>query len=208
MALSDAQAREILRTAWQNVHGRAPTARELLYSQAIARLETGYGRAGQFGALAARGQYNWGALQTRSKSADGECPPGTAPGSDQGSVCFFVYPTDVAAAAAFLTTLTKKHWPVIEAMRGTPEDVARAMRVPPAYYAGTGGSEADRQAVYARAIRNAIAAIGEPVPEGLGPAPGTMGTLGRLAVAGALGYAAYRLYRTYGNSPTPRLRRS
>lgn len=165
MALSDASAREILREAWTRVHGRAPTSRELLYAQAIARLETGYGRAGQFGALAARGQFNWGALETRAP-ADGVCPAGTAPGNDQGSVCFFVFSSDVDAAAAFVRTLTKKHWPVLAAMKtGSPEDVASAMRVSPPYYTGISGSEQQKVQAYANAIASSIRAMGDPVPQ-------------------------------------------
>ena len=162
-ALSHAQVREIVRDAWRLVHGREPTENELLYSQAIALLETGYGRTGQFAAMAARGQFNWGALERRRLS-DGSCPAGTAAGSDVGPVCFYVYESDTLAAAAFLRTLTKRHWPVVQAMQGSPEDVARAMRVPPAYYSGLSGSEQDRINAYASAIRNSIRRIGANAP--------------------------------------------
>lgn len=161
--LSHAQAREILRQAWRTVWGREPTAQELTYAAAVAYLETGYGRAGQFGTLAAQGIYNWGALE-RKPDANGECPPGTARGTDQGSVCFYAFPSDVAAAAAFVKLLTQSHWPVIAAMRGAPIDVARAMRVSPAYYTGTSGSSEDRAQAYASAITNAIRAAGQPIP--------------------------------------------
>lgn len=184
------EARQILTEAWRQVWGRSPTDRELLYSAAIAFLETGYGRAGQFGQLAARGQYNWGALERRP-SADGTCPPGTAPGGDQGAVCFYVFPSDVAAASAFLKTLTKKHWPVVEAMRGTPEDVATAMRVFPPYYTGYANTESQKVADYAKAIRNAITAAGQDVPTGKESSSGSA-----LLLAGLL-FAGYALYRKY-----------
>lgn len=162
-ALSHGEAREILQTAWRLNHGRYPTETELLYTQAVALLETGYGRAGQFGALAARGQYNWGALERR-RLADGTCPEGTAPGSDVGQVCFYVFDSDLHAATAFVRNLTKRHWPTVQAMQGSPEDVARAMRVSPAYYSGYPGTEESKVNFYATAIRNAIRRIGATPP--------------------------------------------
>jgi hypothetical protein len=182
-ALSHLEAWQIVADAWRDEHGRSPTYKEALYTQAVALLETGYGRAGQFRALADRGLHNWGALE-RSRNADGSCPEGTAPGTDLGKVCFFVYPTDRAAARAFIRTLTKRHWPTIEAMRGTPEDVARAMRVPPAYYGGTSGTEADRVAAYAAAIRGGASQIASQVPSTV------PGSTGGLLVGGALAVLA------------------
>ena len=188
--MTHAQAREILRTAWRQVHGRAPTEAELTYSAAIASLETGYGRAGQFGALAARGQYNWGALERR-RSADGTCPPGTAPGSDVGQVCFYVFDSDVEAAAAFLRTLTVRRPAVTAAMRGSPEDVARAMRLSPAYYEGPPGDEDAKVRYYASAIRRNIAAAGRPVPSGGNGGGLSLGTAVILATAAGAGYWWY-----------------
>jgi hypothetical protein len=129
-------AQGILTNAWQAVWGRAPTPRELAFTTAIASLETGFGRAGQFAALAAKGQYNWGALE-HVPNADGSCPAGTAGGQDAGNArCFYVYPSDLAAATAFVHTLTKTHWPgVVPAMNsGTSLDVATAMTQAPAYF--------------------------------------------------------------------------
>ena len=185
-SLSHTQAARIIGDAWRRVHGRAPTLAERVYTQAIAYLETGYGRAAQFGPLADRGYYNWGALQTRAP-VGGECPTGTVPGSDQGSVCFYVYRSDDAAAEAFIRTLTTRHWPVVAAMRGSPEDVARAMRVPPVYYVGTTGSNEDRIARYASAIRGAIGRIGERVPSG-----GAVASVLPWLLVAAAGYGAYR----------------
>ena len=159
--MTHAQAREIVRRAWRRVHGRDPSERELVYAQAIASLETGYGRTGQFAAMAARGRYNWGALQRGVPGADGSCPAGSEPGLDASRPrCFLVFNSDEEAAAAFLHILTKTCWPVVSAMRGTPEDVATAMRVRPVYYEGLGGSEQDRIAYYANAIRGAARAAG------------------------------------------------
>ncbi len=184
-ALSHLQAWSIVADAWRDEHGRSPTYNEALFTQAIASLETGYGRAGQFRALSDRGHYNWGALE-RSRNADGSCPPGTAPGTDVGQVCFFVYPSDREAARAFIRTLTKKHWPTIAAMRGSAEDVARAMRVPPAYYQGYAGTEADRVAAYAGAIRGRAAEISQQVPNSVAGTSGTgLVVVALAALAGA-----------------------
>lgn len=190
--LSHAEARSILDQAWRRVHGRAPTAGELAYTQAIALLETGYGRAGQFAKMAEQGQFNWGALEQRMP-ASGICPPGTAPGIDQGNVCFLVFPDDVSAAARFVQTLTRRHWPVLQVMSsGSPEDVARAMRSPPAYYTGPSGSEDTKVNYYASAIRNALSRIGTTVTEGgLGLVPWAI--LG--ASAAGLGYWYYKRSR-------------
>ena len=192
-ALSHAQARQIIADAWARVHGRAPTEPELTITQAIALLETGYGRAGQFSAMADQGQFNWGALERRPL-ADGSCPPGTVSGQDQGDVCFYVFPSDIEAAAQYIRTLTKKHWPVVQAMAtGSPEAVATAMRVPPAYYTGTGGSEADRIRAYANAIRGAITRSGNRLPPAATPGLGLTGWL----TLGALGAGGWWLYKRY-----------
>lgn len=195
--MNEREAHAIVDQAWRNVHGRSPSALESLYAQAIARLETGYGRAGQFAAMAARGQFNWGALERRPGS-DGACPAGTAPGRDQGDVCFFVFPSDVAAATEFVRNLTgplgrlaARNVGIVRAMRGSPEDVARAMRVSPAYYAGFASTEEGKVTAYATAIRrssDAIAAGGVPVPALTGGGSKTTAILLGLGLLGAAGY--------------------
>lgn len=186
--MTHAEARRIIEAAWAKVHGRPPTPSEALYAQAIAYLETGYGRAGQFAKYAASGQYNWGNIEKRRTGED--CPDGWVPGEDQGPVCFRAFPSDVDAAAYFIHVLTKGHWPVVEAMTGSPLDVASAMRAPPAYYAGPAGSEDDKRAYYAKAITNAIHAIGSEVPTAAAAGVGLFGLVAMLAG----GWAAYRWY--------------
>ena len=196
--MTHAEAREIIRRAWRRVHGRDPSERELVYAQAIAALETGYGRSGQFAAMAARGRYNWGALQ-RPRNSDGSCPSGTEPGFDVGAKCFLVFDSDEEAAAEFLRLLTTRHWPVVQAMRGSPEDVATAMRVRPAYYEGLGGSEQDRISYYARAIRNAAAAAGSNLQGASAAIPGAVpwASLGLLAVGTYLWMTATKSGRKF-----------
>lgn len=216
--MNDREAAGIVTEAWRRVHGRPPTLLERTYAQAIARFETGYGRAGQFGAMAARGQFNWGAEQRRRlptssdefdrgaeqrrRGADGGCPEGFASGSDQGPVCFFVFPDDVSAATAFVRTLTKTRWPTVPAMRGAPEDVATAMRKAPAYYAGVAGSEADKIRAYADGIRRNALAIARTVPTPPLPSGLPGGALPWIVGLGLAGGAAY-LYADRFGVPAP-----
>lgn len=194
--MNQAQAAQIVRQAWQNAVGRAPTELERTYAQAIAWLENQYGRAGQFGQLAANGQFNWGSLHARTSPPN--CGPGAAAGTDVRPVCFLVFPDDVSAATVFIRNLTTK-WPTIPAMAGTPEDVARAMRKPPAYYEGPPGTEDQKIAYYAGAIRNAIAAIGRgtpvpPIPSSSASPSSSSHALFWLAVLGGSAYAVHYLY--------------
>lgn len=190
-ALSNSEAHDIVVRAWTAVHGREPTDDEARYTQAIALLETGYGRAGQFGRfLDDNGGYNWGALERR-RNADGTCPAGTLPGSDAGnSRCFYVFPDDVSAAKAFIKNLTvsfpARAANILTAMNGgTPEDVAEAMKNPPsvAYYEAP-------SATYAKGIRNALANLGAGVP-GNSSSVGSKSLL-LLAIVGGSAYAAYQ----------------
>lgn len=199
-SLSHADARRIVIEAWRRVHGRDPTDLEAAYTQAIAWGENQYGRFGQFGAMAARGQFNWGSLHARGRPPD--CPAGSAPGTDVGKVCFLVFPDDVSAAAAFVRVLTKQHWPTIEAMAGTPEDVARAMRVPPAYYEGAPGTEQQKISAYAGLIRRSLDDVrrGAPVPAIPSAAPASRWILPALVLGGA----GYLYYRSYGVPPALR----
>lgn len=161
--VSHDEAREIVRAAWRELHGREPTSTELAYAQAIAWLETRYGRAGQFAAWAARGMYNWGALQ-RPRLQDNSCPQGTVPGSDAGNArCFYVFSSDVEAARRYLWELTANpHYAArVAATRaamasGTPNDVAVAMK-------GDGRTTEWYEAPvseYAQAITGALREIG------------------------------------------------
>lgn len=170
--LTHADAKRIIETAWTKVHGRAPTAKETLYTQAVAWLETNYGRVGQHAKLAAQGKYNWANIE-RARTGD-DCPDGWSPGVDAGSkVCFRVYPTDEEAAEALIRTLTKSRWNTIPAMEGSPEDVAEAMKYAKDDPKRTGhlGYYGAPISTYARGIRNAISAIGKNVPIPVIPAP-------------------------------------
>ena len=159
--MKHSEAAQVVARAFQKVAGRAPTDKEAAYCQAVGWLETFYGRGGQFASLFARGQVNWGALETSRQA--GSCPPGTASGTDVGTVCFYVYDTDDAACEAFLTTLltgsrSAGKAPVqpdmISAMAGSPSDVASAMKA-----RGYFGAPTDQ---YAQAIATSLQAIAGP----------------------------------------------
>lgn len=174
--MTHAEARRIVEAAFRGVHGRSPSPSEVTYIQAVAWLENQYGRAGQFARFAAQGTYNWGSLHARGSPPD--CPPGSAPGFDQGNVCFQVFDSDEAAAAAFVRVLTKQRPSVLAAMRGTPEDVAHAMKAT-GYYTAPEGA-------YAAAIRNAARTVGGTVPTV------TRGNVLFWAAVTGAGYYAYR----------------
>ena len=155
------EAAQVVTRAFTKVVGRAPTPSELGYCQAVGWLETFYGRGGQFAKLFADGKVNWGALETAKTG--GACPPGTASGSDVGTVCFYVYGSDDEACEAFLTTLlTANRTPgkapvqqdMISAMTGSPSDVAAVMKSH-----GYFGAPVDQ---YASAIATSLRAIASP----------------------------------------------
>jgi len=190
--LSHAQASTILRTAFRTVVGRVPSSTELAMAQAVAWLETGYGRAGQFAAWADDGQYNWGALQ-KVPNSDGSCPSGTRPGSDAGNArCFYVYESDEDAAAAFLRTLvggsSARNQATLAALSsGDPDTLAEAMKTPPAYYEAPVDT-------YANAIRNALGEI-QTSGDGLqttGWKSFWLGLLGSAGIAGAVWFLKFR----------------
>lgn len=201
--MTHAEARAIIQQAWLRVHGSPPSDLQASYTQAIAWLENQYGRAGQFGAFAANGQFNWGSLHARGSPPN--CPAGSAAGVDVRPVCFQIFPTDLDAATAFVRVLTKQQWPTVAAMQGTPEDVATAMRVPPAYYEGDAKlSEAGKISAYANLIRRGLSDVakGAPVP----PIPAPRSAASSLVVLALLGAAGYGMYRLAGN-PLPQIAR-
>jgi hypothetical protein len=200
--MTHAEARAIVTQAWRRIHGTDPSDLQASYTQAIAWLENQYGRAGQFANLAANGQFNWGSLHARGTPPN--CPAGSAAGVDVRPVCFQVFPTDLDAATAFVRVLTKQQWPTVSAMQGTPEDVATAMRVPPAYFEGDAKlSEAGKISSYANLIRRGLADVakGAPVP----PIP-SRSAASSLVVLALLGAAGYGMYRLAGN-PLPQIAR-
>jgi len=153
--LSHSQAAQIVRDEWRKIWNREATKLETLYTLAIAHLETGYGRIGQFAKMADEGIFNW-ANGEIPLPANGTCPSGYTAGVDNGkNVCFRTFHSDNEAANYLIRLLTKKHWPVIQAIadEGTPEAVAHAMKAPPAYYSAP-------ESTYAAGLKSRITLIG------------------------------------------------
>jgi len=165
--LSHTQAAQIVKEEWRKIWDREPSKLETLYMLAVAWLETHYGRIGQHLQFAERGLYNWANIE-KPQNADGTCPPGWEPGKDwdiqKTKVCFRVFQSDNEAANALIRNLTKRHWPVIDAIQldGSPEAVAHAMkRGFDGNYGTNGAYYTAPENIYAQSIRNAIAAINQ-----------------------------------------------
>lgn len=139
------QARAALAEAYRDLFNREPTAGELDFGLTTAFFETFYGRGtsapwgdgGQFGAWAASGLLNWGALQSRLVTGDPALmarfravglSPRLERGKDAGRpVFFYLFPDDVQAATAFLMTWGQPDT-LAAAATGSPTAVAAAMK--------------------------------------------------------------------------------
>lgn len=97
-------ASNIVTQAFQRVMGRMPTAAERQIVMAVADLESNYGRGWKAGK--GSGSHNWGAVQTRSKTAPSFSHKDS---SAEGSYMtrFKVYPGDVSGAADVVSHLFK-----------------------------------------------------------------------------------------------------
>lgn len=135
----DTYARDIMIQAWNKLYGRDPTLAERQLSQAIGRLETYYGRAGQF-----KGSHNWGAVQ-HSRPKDGECPPGSFLGRDtmdgskktEYAICERSYPNDLEGATHMLKILSRTPEEKAALQSGSAGALARAMKAAGYYGAST-----------------------------------------------------------------------
>lgn len=189
--LTHAAANQILRDEWTKVWGRPATDAEIMFIQAVAWLETNYGRAGQFASWPDDGDYNWANLE-KTPDADGTCPVGWRLGKDGGNDrCFRVFASDNEAANALIKNLTKRHWPTVEAIasEGTAEAMAHAMKAAPAYYEAS-------ELAYASALKNAINAFGlpqPPQPSRIIPPSKTRESSGWWWKLPSLAYGTYRL---------------
>ena len=102
-----AWAANIVNQAFQQVMGRAPTPAERQIVMAVSSLESGYGRGwGKGKSNAGQGSHNWGAVQTRSKTAP-QFQHGDSSAEGSYTVGFKVYPDDVAGAADVVRHLFK-----------------------------------------------------------------------------------------------------
>lgn len=166
--MNHAQAADIVRRAWASVWGSPPSENARRLVQAVALLESGYGRApGQHARWASTGRYTWGNLEI-APLPDGSCRAGWDRGTDAGSPrCFLLHDTDIDAARAMIVNLTKDHPARAEKIRaaletGDAEIMAEAMRSPPGYF------EAPSHG-YAIGLDEGLRVIDRAVPRGSSP---------------------------------------
>jgi hypothetical protein len=180
--MKHSDAKRIIDAAFVRVHNREPSPEESLYCQAVAWLETHYGRhPGQHAEWASQGLFTWGNIEKAAAS----CSPPWYPGTDAGNKrCFLLRNSDEDAAVDLVKNLTARHWPVLQAIatQGTPESVAEAMKAVPAYYEAP-------MAQYAAGLRNAVKAIQTevPIPSVVSASPFPWTTLLVAAAVGAAG---------------------
>jgi peptidoglycan hydrolase-like protein with peptidoglycan-binding domain len=139
--MKHSEALEIVRDSIRRVYGVEPTDAMVHGAAAVAFLETKYGRIGQFGKLAQKGMFNWGAHET-ARNKDGSCKPGTAPGQDVGGVCYYVFDNDDDAADDYIKILKRVGVPLDQGAKAQ----AAAMRKA-GYYQGYNWSDGYNEAV-------------------------------------------------------------
>jgi hypothetical protein len=109
-------ARAIVNAAWRQVFGRDPSETEAQGVQAVASLETNYGRG--------QGRNNWGSVH----ASGGDCTSGTDTdaGGKRYTTCFKNYASPQAGAVDLIRTMVKPN--VAGPLRsGSASRVARAM---------------------------------------------------------------------------------
>jgi hypothetical protein len=129
-------AKAVMVAAWQAEQGREPTTGELVYSLAVAKLESSWGK-GWKGAMV--GSNNWGAVQCGGGSNPSQCVEYEDSHSDgtKYKVGFRKYASPVDGARDVVRHLTKLRpltWAVMRDS-GPISEFSRAMRVE-RYYGG------------------------------------------------------------------------
>lgn len=164
-------ARAIIMEAWQDLHGTLPSPQEAQAMQALAWLESGYGRRWQGACADSR---NWGSVQATLPP----CGPGACEYTDRRSdgtpysVCFRSYATDQEGAAnmigvALRTEAARKAVGSGD-LRAFSEALFRA-----GYYEGIGSTKAERIERHHKALRGAAKLVARELSEPLYDAPST-----------------------------------
>lgn len=171
-------ARGVIQAAFPKVMGRAPTESEIQAVQAIAHLESSYGRGWKG---KAKGSNNWGAIQCGSCKKNGRCDPNTSfehrdstpqpDGTNKWYVtCFKKYPTPEEGAADLIKTLFRSKR---KAVKGSDKEMTRGELLSDAaargdlrgfseamydtvYYEGTGKDKATRVQRHMGAMQRAL----------------------------------------------------
>lgn len=169
--LPHAEARATLLRVWPSWALGEPTPAAVQAMQAVALLESSYGRGWKKGSPM-ESSHNWGAVQTKAKPP---CPAGTALQGDTHAdgtpytVCFKVYPDDDAGALDMLATVRRIWGPRRLAALSTGDaDRFADAQIGSGYTEGRGKTLRDRKIAYRDgnflpAIRSVAKSLGEPV---------------------------------------------
>jgi putative peptidoglycan binding protein len=167
------EARAFVTLAFTFVFGRAPTAFEAMFLQAIGWLETNYGSSWQGVGV---GSFNMGAIQQGGWSGAVFTYTDTHPNADGTSTPYKIGFRKYSSAVDGFVDLCKVVYVVFStrkealaaAGRGDILAFSTALHKYPCYYEGFGATDAARIANHAKAVTNAIrlqcAEIGDPLP--------------------------------------------
>lgn len=180
--LTHTEARALVTLAFTSIFGRAPSAFEAMFLQAIAWLETNYGSGWKGVGI---GSWNMGAIQKGGWSGSFFEYTDTHPNPDGTStpykIGFRKYPSAQAGfedlcKVVYLVNVQRKR-ALVAAAAGDVHAFSTALHNYPCYYEGFGATDAIRIANHAKAVTNAIklqcAEIGDPLPPSIaGTQPG------------------------------------
>ncbi len=171
--LSHTEARALVTLAFATVFGRAPSAFEAMFLQAIAWLETNYGSSWKG---AGTDSWNMGAIQRGGWSGSFFEYTDTHPNADGTSTPYKIGFRKYASAQAGFEDLCRvvylvnpqRKLALVAAARGDVLAFSTALHKYPCYYEGFGATDAIRIANHAKAVTSAIkqqcAEIGDPLP--------------------------------------------
>jgi hypothetical protein len=173
-------AREVMLSAWRNRYGTEPSLAQIQSAQAIALLETSYGRG--WPTAEGNAANNWGAVQCPKLPQDGVCPCDgwlhkdsypTANGSVEYAVCFRRYPSPEAGADGVLANMSPKARPKTWAAMATGDAVALSTAMyDEKYYQGFGATREQRIEGHVKAVERSVAAIAKALNEPIAVARG------------------------------------
>jgi hypothetical protein len=173
MRLTHTEARALVSLAFTSVFGRAPSAFEAMFLQAIAWLETNYGSGWKGVGV---GSWNMGAIQRGGWTGSFFEYTDTHPMPDGSSKPYKIGFRKYTSAQAGFEDLCKVVYAVnprrrealAAAAKGDVLGFSTALHKYPCYYEGFGATDAIRIANHAKAVTNAIrlqcAEIGDPLP--------------------------------------------
>lgn len=174
-------ARGVMLNAWRNRYGNEPSLAQIQSAQAIALLETSYGRG--WPTAEGNGANNWGAIQCSKLPTDGVCPcdgwlhkdsyPTSSGQSVEYQVCFRRYASPEAGADAVLGQMSPKARPKTWAAMQTGDAVALSSALyDERYYQGFGATREKRIEGHVKAVERSVKAIAQAMGEPIAVARG------------------------------------